>query len=143
MNEKGQGALEYLIIVAAVLAIAAVVVVILSGTLGGSRRSVSVGEIKSDASACAKNVFAPDAGKEQGNIYEAGNDTGTPACHQICSEWTGESDIATVTTGGNESLADEWDEMNTDWASVEPSEDDIKGPYGACVAAKPSWITSK
>ncbi len=53
MNEKAQGALEYLIIVAAVLGIVAVVVGFVSGVFGGQRGEASLAACKAAASRCA------------------------------------------------------------------------------------------
>ena len=50
--KKGQGALEYLIIIAAVLAVAAIVVYFLTGALGGQQEQASFAECKNAAAAC-------------------------------------------------------------------------------------------
>ena len=50
-NEKGQGSLEYLIIIAAVLAIAAIVVLFLTGAFKSTGQDVSA--CKAAASRCA------------------------------------------------------------------------------------------
>ena len=50
---KGQGALEYLIIVAAVLAIAAIVVMFLTGAFRGTQPSAVLSACRNAASQCA------------------------------------------------------------------------------------------
>ena len=51
-NKKGQGALEYLIIIAGVLAIAALVVMFISGAGGGAQRQNLVRQCQNAATAC-------------------------------------------------------------------------------------------
>lgn len=55
-GSEGQGALEYLIIVAAVLAIAAIVVLFLTGAFRGTKAGASVSECKAAASQCATDL---------------------------------------------------------------------------------------
>jgi len=53
---KAQGALEYLIIIAAVLAIAAIVVLFLTGAFKGATGGGDIAKCKLAASTCASNV---------------------------------------------------------------------------------------
>ena len=53
---KAQGALEYLIIIAAVLAIAAIVVLFITGALGGVGRGGDVAKCRVAAATCANSV---------------------------------------------------------------------------------------
>lgn len=54
--DKAQGALEYLVIVAAVLGIAAVIVAVISGMFASQKRRASLSECKSAASQCAEEM---------------------------------------------------------------------------------------
>lgn len=56
-NERGQGSLEYLIIIAAVLAIAAVVVLFLSGAFTSTQASGNVAKCKQQAAACSASLI--------------------------------------------------------------------------------------
>ncbi len=60
--QKGQGSLEYLIIVAAVLAIAAIVVLFLTGAFQSQQTSASIAACKTAAGSCA-NDLATSAGQ--------------------------------------------------------------------------------
>ena len=53
---KAQGSLEYLIIIAAVLAIAAVVVMFLTGALGGTAKSGNIAQCKVAAASCRTDI---------------------------------------------------------------------------------------
>jgi hypothetical protein len=53
---KAQGALEYLIIIAAVLAIAAIVVLFLTGAFKGSVGAGNTGECKTAAASCGLTI---------------------------------------------------------------------------------------
>lgn len=54
--KKAQGSLEYLIIVAAVLAVAAIVVLFLTGSFGVTKAGASVSECKAAASQCSVDI---------------------------------------------------------------------------------------
>ncbi|MEM0372334.1 MAG: class III signal peptide-containing protein [archaeon] len=56
MKMKGQGSLEYLIIIAAVLAIAAIVVLFLTGAFTGARVTGDASKCKTAASQCATEL---------------------------------------------------------------------------------------
>lgn len=124
MDFRGQGALEYLIIIAAVLAIAAIVVVVLSGAFGGGQKSATVGKLQTAASTCSKTLSAE------------GETVGEPNgafCNSTCSEWD-EADIsaATVTTEG----LDEIEGGDTNYSTVYN-----KDPaWIACISGRPGWI---
>ena len=55
---KAQGALEYLIIIAAVLAIAAIVVLFISGAFGGATGGGDIAKCKVAASTCSNNLIS-------------------------------------------------------------------------------------
>lgn len=55
-ESRGQGALEYLIIVAAVLAIAAIVVLFLTGAFRGTSAGATVADCKTAAAQCATDL---------------------------------------------------------------------------------------
>ena len=59
---KAQGALEYLIIIAAVLAIAAIVVLFLTGAFKSPLSSATYSACKNQASACAMKMSTGSAG---------------------------------------------------------------------------------
>ncbi len=83
MDRQGQGAqgsLEYLIIAAAVLAIAAVVVTVLSGAFSSGSVSAELSEIKADASQCGE-IISSELG-EPGKMYPG-------LCKDVCSKWKG------------------------------------------------------
>lgn len=62
MDQKGQGALEYLIILAAVIAVAAVVVIFITGAFGGQREEASLARCRKTAAECESQLMiAPDA----------------------------------------------------------------------------------
>lgn len=63
MKQRGQGSLEYLIIIAAVLAIAAIVVLFLTGAFSGARSTGDAAACKNIASNCATQT-ATSAGFE-------------------------------------------------------------------------------
>lgn len=52
MNKKAQGSLEYLIIIAAVLAIVAIIVLFITGSFGASKSSADISKCKAAASRC-------------------------------------------------------------------------------------------
>ncbi len=115
MDQKAQGALEYLIITAAVLAIAAVVVTVISGAFGGGQASADVSQIQADAADCSQ-VLASE-----------GKPIGTPdetLCGDIC-EAAKNTDKATTTTAAENSLGSD--------VTV----------YDACIAGKADWIRQK
>ncbi len=125
MDEKGQGALEYLIIVAAVLAIAAVVIVIISGAFTGGRATATVSEMQTDASRCASLLAAEG--------YEPGTPTaqtqGEVLCTQFCDgtenpRWFNYEEIVVPTSAA---------------AALEHIED----AQDACYAGKPDWFRQK
>lgn len=59
--QRGQGSLEYLIIIAAVLAISAVVVLFLTGAFGGTQSSAKLNECKSAAAQClSSHLLSPN-----------------------------------------------------------------------------------
>ncbi len=127
MNEKGQGALEYLIIIAAVLAIAAIIVTVLTGVLGGRQEAALVTEAESDATACNQALV--------NNMEEPGEDVYEDICSDICSEdsdWYQE-EVGAVTGDGNTLVTD------SDWwdATKEEPQDLVRG---ACMAGMPEWI---
>jgi uncharacterized protein (UPF0333 family) len=72
---KGQGSLEYLIIIAAVLAIAAVVVMFLTGAFGGQKAAAGVAQCQAAASDCYKNL----------QLYSATYDC-TATCDKACTD---------------------------------------------------------
>ncbi len=81
-KEKGQGSLEYLIIIAAVLAIAAIVVLFLTGAFKQTGKDVAA--CKQAAGSCASSlVGAPD---------------GTQCGETVCADCIGIN--ATVSTAG-------------------------------------------
>ncbi len=130
MNEKAQGALEYLIIVAAVLAIAAVVVTVLSGAFSGGQQSAAISDMKADASDCSQILTAE--GYTPGTV-EAANST---LCADTCtgSHWqspdgnTDGTHIATLTSAGESTL---------NQTLTNPT------PKDACLAGQPEWIRQK
>ncbi len=73
--KKGQGALEYLIIIAAVLAIAAIVVLFLSGAFKSASTGGDVGKCKQAASQCATEL-ATSSGATCSYCDEACSGTG-------------------------------------------------------------------
>jgi len=56
MKLKGQGSLEYLIIIAAVLAIAAIVVLFLTGAFTGASSTGDISNCKTAAAQCATEI---------------------------------------------------------------------------------------
>ena len=92
-NERGQGSLEYLIIVAAVLAIAAVVVLFLSGAFTSTQASGNVAKCKNEASNCATSLIGAASGATcsaascadcagMGLTASSGYSTATAACQK-------------------------------------------------------------
>ena len=91
--KKGQGALEYLIIIAAVLAVAAIVVYFLTGALGGQQEQASFAECKNAAAACKNSRLLtpmdPCIQCEEACIDLQGNDiiTGTTDFGEGSAVW--------------------------------------------------------
>lgn len=78
MTEKAQGALEYLIIVAAVLGITAVVVAFVTGVFGGQKGRASLSACKTAASDCAvklETTANPDCTSCETACLEVGDET--------------------------------------------------------------------
>ena len=91
---KAQGALEYLIIIAAVLAIAAIVVLFLTGAFGGARGGGDIASCRLAASTCANNLASGVYASNQSCVVPcraacanpSGNDLlTTPAAAIVCS----------------------------------------------------------
>ena len=81
MNKRGQGSLEYLIIIAAVLAIAAIVVLFLTGAFGGAGAGGTVSACKQTAANCANQIATGAA--TVGNCQ-------LTACTQACTKSNGD-----------------------------------------------------
>jgi len=110
MDIKAQGALEYLIIIAAVLAIAAIIVTILTGILGGRQEAQLVTEAKEAAASCNQALTV--------NWYTPGEEDGNNLCDEICQgDWVG-SDAVGIVGGVQE----------------------ISNPQDACNYGMPRWI---
>jgi len=83
---KAQGSLEYLIIIAAVLAIAAIVVLFMTGAFKSSRTSADVSACKQAASDCAQTIATSGLT----------NCSGTNICDACPNDTTGASGITTI-----------------------------------------------
>ncbi len=88
---KGQGSLEYLIIVAAVLAVAAIVIMFITGALGGSRDAGNINQCRVAAAALYNEVelFGDPTSAHVGNLEDE--------CVQAC-EPSGNEDICNGAT---------------------------------------------
>ena len=75
MKMKGQGSLEYLIIIAAVLAIAAIVVLFLTGAFTGASSTGDLSLCKDAASKCATELATSASITCEGSICLACKDT--------------------------------------------------------------------
>ena len=128
LETKSQGALEYLIIIAAVLAIAAIIVVLLTGVMGEGRESALVTDSKDSATSCNEALVS--------NMEDPGEKVYEGICGDICEgEWL-EEEAGTVTGEAREKLID---------IGYDPQFDDkVESEYylvrGACMAGKPEWI---
>ena len=83
---KGQGSLEYLIIVAAVLAVAAIVIMFLTGAIGSSRDTSDVGQCR----IALTNVY-----NEQ-QAFGGSSATTESACEEACADFTDAYDLCTM-----------------------------------------------
>jgi len=129
MNVKAQGALEYLIIIAAVLAVAAIIVTMITGILGDRQRSALVTEAQNAASRCNEALVINHI--EPGNYTDAHNDT----CNNICrGDWLDE-EIGTVIGEAETTLTNNYNPEDDDLV-----EDDDYWVRGACMAGMPGWI---
>ncbi len=87
---KAQGSLEYLIIIAAVLAIAAIVVLFMTGAVKSSSTTAKISGCKTEAARCANTLATTDTGYSlnyNGQIIETCNpaqETGNP-CYDACT----------------------------------------------------------
>ena len=61
LKQKSQGSLEYLIIISTVLVIASIVVVLVTGTLGGREKEYLISECRSAASQCESELLVAPA----------------------------------------------------------------------------------
>lgn len=93
--KRGQGALEYLIIIAAVLAIAAVVVMFLTGALGGQRGAAGLGICKATAASC----------KTQKETAAGVNCTSM--CAESCVDPTTAMDVMNPSVAGTDACSDD------------------------------------
>ena len=90
---KAQGALEYLIIIAAVLAIAAIVVLFLTGAFTGASGGGDLAKCRLAASTCASNI---------GSGVYASNASCVTSCIGACGDPRGYDVVAqTVLVAGN------------------------------------------
>jgi len=121
MNVKAQGALEYLIIIAAVLAVAAIVVTIVTGVLEGRDAEMLTTEAQEAASSCYSALVANNEPTgNNANITDGGPSENI--CEEICTgEWEGHPEVGVV-SGQNASGTD------------------ITEPKQACLAGEPGWI---
>lgn len=102
MDIKAQGALEYLIIIAAVLAIAAIIVTILTGILGGRQEAQLVTEAQEAAARCNQALTF--------NGYTPGEEDGDNLCYEICQgDWVGSDAVGIV---GGEEISDPQEACN-------------------------------
>jgi hypothetical protein len=83
---KAQGALEYLIIIAAVLAIAAIVVLFLTGAFTGASGGGDLAKCRLSASTCASNVGS--------GVWSSATQCKTP-CVSACGDSRGNDVVAT------------------------------------------------
>ena len=83
---KAQGALEYLIIIAAVLAIAAIVVLFITGAFRGATGGGDIAKCRLAASTCASNIAS--------GVY-ATNASCVSPCQGACAD-SGGYDLKTV-----------------------------------------------
>jgi len=117
MDIKAQGALEYLIIIAAVLAVAAIVVTIVTGVLEGRDVEMLTTEAQESASNCYSTLVANNM------------DTGTEANLTANEDYCG--DIC----------AGDWAEPGSGVGTVDVDEIDLDNdPVNACLAGEPGWI---
>ncbi len=86
---KAQGALEYLIIIAAVLAIAAIVVLFLTGAFRGATGGGDIAKCRLAASTCASNIAS--------GVYLNNASCVTP-CIGACADASGKDVIASLIT---------------------------------------------
>lgn len=77
---KAQGALEYLIIIAAVLAIAAIVVLFITGAFSGASGGGDIAKCRLAAATCSQNIAT--------GIYADGNACET-SCEDACQDASG------------------------------------------------------
>jgi len=130
MNAKGQGALEYLIIIAAVLAIAAIVVTMLTGVLEDQQQRAMVTSAQEAASSCHESLVV--------NMLEPGNysEDHKNICGNICQGTWLDEKVGGVTSDAEDILEAE---------GYDPGTDDLvdDGDYwvrGACMSGMPGWI---
>lgn len=110
MDIKAQGALEYLIIIAAVLAIAAIIVTILTGILGGRQEAQLVTEAQEAASKCNQALVFNN--EEPGEVDST---TASNICGSICDgDWVDSDTVGTTS--------------------------DADDPEEACRQGMPGWI---
>jgi len=83
---KAQGALEYLIIIAAVLAIAAIVVLFLTGAFKGAVGGGDIAKCRLAAATCASNIAS--------GVYTTAGAC-TPSCIAACANAAGYDVMAT------------------------------------------------
>lgn len=86
-GSKGQGALEYLIIIAAVLAIAAIVVLFITGAFKGQSEAAKVAACKAASSRCAVDL-ATSAGAACSYCVDDCTDIGVVATASECSAYS-------------------------------------------------------
>jgi len=86
---KAQGALEYLIIIAAVLAIAAIVVLFLTGAFKGATGGGNIAKCRLSASTCANNIAT--------GVYASTASCAAP-CAAACKNSAGNDIMAALAT---------------------------------------------
>ncbi len=97
---KAQGALEYLIIIAAVLAIAAIVVLFLTGAFTGASGGGDLATCRLAASTCKNNLAS--------GVYQS-NASCVNSCIASCDDSRGYDVVATTTlVAGNYGTAPNW-----------------------------------
>ena len=92
---KGQGSLEYLIIVAAVLAVAAIVIMFVTGALGGSREAGNINQCRASAAALYNEVelFGSGSGNVDNLIAECEQACEPSNNEAVCTSTITQSDI--------------------------------------------------
>ena len=88
---RAQGSLEYLIIIAAVLAIAAIVVLFMTGAFKSSSTTAKISECKTEAARCANTLATTDTGYSinyNGEVIETCNTAQEPGnpCYDACTD---------------------------------------------------------
>ncbi len=90
MSYRAQGALEYLIIIAAVLAISSIVIFFLTGTFGGQKEQATLNDCKQAASNCKvkhMNTMNPNCPEcEEACVDSVSGEPIAPDAVQLCKE---------------------------------------------------------